>query len=213
MSTKTLKTTSMERETGIEPAPSAWKAEVLPLNYSRLVESAFAEIVWWREVDSNHRRRKPADLQSAPVGRLGIPPTKNGYCVDWGFACQHLNEPKGPISRDFSVLPAWFVQSLPALRVSTNFSMLLESSSRCSAFSCSLRSLSSRGVHGGTGVGLPSGLSSATKTITQLVARRSSLVRKSRASTSTAICMLDLPVWINLARTLTRSPIRIGFTN
>ena len=26
----------MERETGIEPAPSAWKAEVLPLNYSRL---------------------------------------------------------------------------------------------------------------------------------------------------------------------------------
>lgn len=27
---------SLERETGIEPAPSAWKAEVLPLNYSRL---------------------------------------------------------------------------------------------------------------------------------------------------------------------------------
>ncbi len=26
----------MERETGIEPAPSAWKAEVLPLNYSRV---------------------------------------------------------------------------------------------------------------------------------------------------------------------------------
>ena len=25
----------MERETGIEPAQSAWKAEVLPLNYSR----------------------------------------------------------------------------------------------------------------------------------------------------------------------------------
>ena len=26
---------SVERETGIEPAQSAWKAEVLPLNYSR----------------------------------------------------------------------------------------------------------------------------------------------------------------------------------
>ena len=25
-------------------------------------------------MDSNHRRHKPADLQSAPVGRLGIPP-------------------------------------------------------------------------------------------------------------------------------------------
>ena len=73
----------MERETGIEPAPSAWKAEVLPLNYSRaggtLMKTAAMTTAgdtwnWWREVDSNHRRRKPADLQSAPVGRLGIPP-------------------------------------------------------------------------------------------------------------------------------------------
>ena len=28
-------------------------------------------------MDSNHRRRKPADLQSAPVGRLGIPPNSD----------------------------------------------------------------------------------------------------------------------------------------
>ena len=62
---------AMERETGIEPALVAWKATVLPLNYSRAVT---LEPAWWREVDSNHRRRKPADLQSAPVGRLGIPP-------------------------------------------------------------------------------------------------------------------------------------------
>src|SRR6478672_3877528 len=34
--------TSMERETGIEPAPSAWKAEVLPLNYSRAGRPLFA---------------------------------------------------------------------------------------------------------------------------------------------------------------------------
>ncbi len=27
----------MERETGIEPAQSAWKAEVLPLNYIRIL--------------------------------------------------------------------------------------------------------------------------------------------------------------------------------
>ena len=69
----------MERETGIEPAPSAWKAEVLPLNYSRIGGVLWRSVGsvawnWWREVDSNHRRRKPADLQSAPVGRLGIPP-------------------------------------------------------------------------------------------------------------------------------------------
>ena len=94
----------MERETGIEPALVAWKATVLPLNYSRpgvllvsrlnqifvdqnLFEPSFSSVVlnpppttpirkkfWWREVDSNHRRHEPADLQSAPVGRLGIPP-------------------------------------------------------------------------------------------------------------------------------------------
>src|SRR5882724_10796449 len=145
----------MERETGIEPALVAWKATVLPLNYSRpggtfyfgggvpigsrqlrqtiltnqnrwrevgysehpaiapallylrhpcrrlpfallqaslrLFKIAPGDFVepaalihlnqfsrttklWWREVDSNHRRHEPADLQSAPVGRLGIPP-------------------------------------------------------------------------------------------------------------------------------------------
>ena len=31
---------------------------------------------WWWEADSNHRRVAPADLQSAPVGHLGIPPPK-----------------------------------------------------------------------------------------------------------------------------------------
>ncbi len=33
---------------------------------------------WWWEVDSNHRRRKPADLQSALVGHLSIPPARKG---------------------------------------------------------------------------------------------------------------------------------------
>jgi hypothetical protein len=31
---------------------------------------------WWRGKDSNLRRHEPADLQSAPVGRLGTPPPK-----------------------------------------------------------------------------------------------------------------------------------------
>ena len=34
---------AMERETGIEPAPSAWKAEVLPLNYSRDMRNRVVE--------------------------------------------------------------------------------------------------------------------------------------------------------------------------
>src|SRR5215831_4902503 len=68
---------------GIEPTSSAWKAEVLPLNYTRAdgaplpaapLSGAPSALEWWRGKDSNLRRRKPADLQSAPVGRLGTPP-------------------------------------------------------------------------------------------------------------------------------------------
>ena len=70
----------LERETGIEPASLAWKAKVLPLNYSRLrsrspssFELCFA---WWRRLDSNQRRRKPTDLQSAPFSHSGTPPRR-----------------------------------------------------------------------------------------------------------------------------------------
>ena len=72
----------MERAAGIEPASSAWKAEVLPLNYARVTiqpnqylmkptllpgfklaplkpskgpDAETSLQIWWREVDSNHR--------------------------------------------------------------------------------------------------------------------------------------------------------------
>lgn len=38
---------------GIEPTPSAWKAEILPLNYARL----YTYLYWWRGKDSNLRRQ------------------------------------------------------------------------------------------------------------------------------------------------------------
>src|SRR3954466_10579299 len=44
---------------------------------------------WGRGEDSNLRRRKPADLQSAPVGRLGTPPRKRAAYSDFGApGCQ-----------------------------------------------------------------------------------------------------------------------------
>ena len=53
---------------GIEPTLSAWKAEVLPLNYTRyslnLVEGAGFEPA----------KAEPSDLQSDPFGRSGTPP-------------------------------------------------------------------------------------------------------------------------------------------
>ena len=35
----------------------------------------------WAKMDSNHRRRKPADLQSAPFGHSGICPLAIDYKV------------------------------------------------------------------------------------------------------------------------------------
>ena len=58
-----------ERETGIEPAQSAWKAEVLPLNYSR-PEHTRIEMV---EGGGFEPPKASADLQSAPLP-LGYPP-------------------------------------------------------------------------------------------------------------------------------------------
>ena len=75
----------VERETGIEPASLAWKARVLPLNYSRIRSEKIVTVAglpalllvgfrWWRGLDSNQCRRKPTDLQSAPFSHSGTPP-------------------------------------------------------------------------------------------------------------------------------------------
>ena len=46
-------TNNVERVAGIEPAPSAWKAEVLPLNHTR--KCLADKYKWWWEKDSNLR--------------------------------------------------------------------------------------------------------------------------------------------------------------
>ena len=73
----------LERVKGIEPSSGAWKASALPLSYTRsgniplrvsLPASIADAVRWWRGMDSNHRRRKPTDLQSAPFSHSGTPP-------------------------------------------------------------------------------------------------------------------------------------------
>ena len=68
---------------GIEPTSSAWKAEVLPLNYTRLLIYAI-----YMTPHSTIRilptlvegggfeppKAEPSDLQSDPFGRSGTPP-------------------------------------------------------------------------------------------------------------------------------------------
>ena len=73
---------------GIEPTSSAWKAEVLPLNYTRrmlLPPSGYdteRPITITRHyclvegVGFEPTKAEPADLQSAPVDRLGTPPKR-----------------------------------------------------------------------------------------------------------------------------------------
>jgi hypothetical protein len=54
------------------PRPRAWKARALPTELLPL--SAGDVDNWWRGEDSNLRRHKPADLQSAPFGHSGTSP-------------------------------------------------------------------------------------------------------------------------------------------
>jgi hypothetical protein len=55
---------------GIEPTPSAWKAEVLPLNYTR---DAIQQIMVEGE-GFEPSKAEPSDLQSDPFDRSGTPP-------------------------------------------------------------------------------------------------------------------------------------------
>jgi hypothetical protein len=73
---------------GIEPTPSAWKAEVLPLNYTRWYPTQLSCLV--EGVGFEPTKAKPSDLQSDPVDRLGTPPTKieARYFQLFGPCCQ-----------------------------------------------------------------------------------------------------------------------------
>ena len=49
-------------------------------------QSAQHQFRWWRRLDSNQRRRKPTDLQSAPFSHSGTPPASHRLCHEffWG---------------------------------------------------------------------------------------------------------------------------------
>jgi hypothetical protein len=94
----------LERVMGIEPTSSAWKAEVLPLNYTRRVRRWVPNLpTKGSQFISGGGGRirtfvgvKPADLQSALVGRLSTPPrTKPGIVLYFADLCQ----PERPAKR------------------------------------------------------------------------------------------------------------------
>ena len=83
-------TTRLEREAGIEPAYSAWKADVLPLNYSR-DPSCLSSRTWWREVDSNHRRHSQLIYSQPPLAAWVSLRDGAHYCVFGGIICQQAS--------------------------------------------------------------------------------------------------------------------------
>ena len=60
---------------GSNPRPSAWKANALSTELLPQKPKTFQVLRMWAKMDSNHRSRKTADLQSAPFGHSGICPT------------------------------------------------------------------------------------------------------------------------------------------
>lgn len=82
---------------GIEPTPSAWKAEVLPLNYTRLITHAsrikplIAHRIFLVEGGGfEPPKAEPADLQSDPFDRSGTPPNKPRI-IEIAFASRQLS--------------------------------------------------------------------------------------------------------------------------
>ena len=78
-STPELHWRSWSGRRGSNPRPSAWKADALPTELLPQFfqnKSPISKVsgFWWEKMDSNHRRYKPADLQSAPFGHSGILP-------------------------------------------------------------------------------------------------------------------------------------------
>ena len=68
---------------GIEPTSSAWKAEVLPLNYARTncryQSGLLSKLLTVEGGGFEPPKAEPADLQSAPFGRSGTPPEQIQY--------------------------------------------------------------------------------------------------------------------------------------
>ena len=67
---------NLERVAGIEPASSAWKAEVLPLNYTRGSLGLRLNLVEGEGFEPS--KSMTSDLQSDPFGRSGTPPKRGG---------------------------------------------------------------------------------------------------------------------------------------
>ena len=78
----------MERVAGIEPASSAWKAEVLPLNYTRASRGLRLNLVEGEGFEPS--KSMTSDLQSDPFGHSGTPPKRGGILYASHLTVKHF---------------------------------------------------------------------------------------------------------------------------
>ena len=87
--------THLERVAGIEPASSAWKAEVLPLNYTRRLIVPLLFVLTLVEGEGfEPSKAKPSDLQSDPFDHSGTPPENANYTVHHDPLWPHRHDEK-----------------------------------------------------------------------------------------------------------------------
>ncbi len=88
---------------GIEPTYSAWKAEVLPLNYTRKTvtgityHTAAIHQLWWRGEDSNLRRRSQQIYSLPPLATREPLQKQARYCDLGQNPCQQWNQINLPV--------------------------------------------------------------------------------------------------------------------
>src|SRR5215213_2430019 len=91
------------------PRPTAWKAVTLPLSYSRW------EQIWWRRMDSNHRRAKPSRFTVCPLWPLGYASKELSSFVllRAGSWSRHPESNRGPTVYKTVALPLSYAGGAP----------------------------------------------------------------------------------------------------
>ena len=117
----TFRFLKVERVAGIEPASLAWKAKVLPLNYTRALTVVISNNSiprrsgWWWGKDSNLRRHSRQIYSLIPLTAWVPHPINSNYILSLqdlflkrvnSFWCRHEESNSGPSHYKWAALPA-----------------------------------------------------------------------------------------------------------
>ena len=118
--------------------PQLGRLMLYRLSYFRDLNACFYKSEEWAVMDSNHRRRKPAELQSAPFGHSGNCPSVYSassliyyHSSEWEgrstFSCKHTNPQEGIQESRTKVHTKSEITKLLAKKTSLQISILRKS--------------------------------------------------------------------------------------